>query len=123
MFGYNPIGKTLLEVARDCSLHYNGYSVFVLQDENDTTGKHLDEDFSVRLILKKHPEYADYKVKFENDFFGTTVLRVIRKSPPVDSEWAERIQNECHSEDEEGNHRTADALLCQLLEELGLVKP
>ena len=79
MFGYNPIGKTLLEVAKDCGVHYKGYSVFVLRDEHDTVGKPLYEDISVGLILRKYPEYANYTVKLENDFFGTTVLRVIKE--------------------------------------------
>lgn len=76
MFLYNPIGKTLAEVHKDYGYNIGGYSVFVLQDEKDTTGKLLDEDFSIGLILKKHPEYANCKVKYENDFYGTKVLRV-----------------------------------------------
>ncbi len=71
-----PIGKTLAEVHKDCGFNIFGYSVFVLQDENDTTGKLLGEDISIGLILRKHPQYANYKVKYENDYFGTTVLRV-----------------------------------------------
>lgn len=76
MFLYNPIGKTLAEVHKDCGGNIDGYSVFVLQDKYDTIGKPLDEDFSIGLILKKHPQYANCKVKYENDFYGTTVLRV-----------------------------------------------
>ena len=76
MFLYNTIGKTLAEVCKNCGCNIGGYSVFVLQDEQDTTGKPFDEDFSIGLILKKHPEYANCKVKYENDFYGTTVLRV-----------------------------------------------
>lgn len=76
MFLYNPIRKTLAEVHKDYGYNIGGYSVFVLQDEKDTTGKPLDEDFSIGLILKKHPEYANCKVKYENDFYGTKVLRV-----------------------------------------------
>lgn len=76
MFLYNPVGKTLAEIHKDYGFHIKGYSVFVLQDENDKTGIYLDEDFSIGLILQKHPEYANSKVKYENDFFGTTVLRV-----------------------------------------------
>ena len=76
MFLYNPIGKTLAEVHKDCGGNMSGYSVFVLQDKYDTIGKPLDEDFSIDLILKKHPQYANCKVKYENDFYGTTVLRV-----------------------------------------------
>ena len=76
MLLYNHIGKTLAEVHKDCGGYMDGYAVFVLQDENDTTGKQLDEDFSIGLILKKHPQYANCKVKYENAFYGTTVLRV-----------------------------------------------
>ena len=78
MFLYNPIGKTLAEIHKDYGSNMGGYSVFVLQDENDKTGKQLDEDFSIGLILRKHPQYANYKVKYGNDFYGTTVLRVER---------------------------------------------
>ena len=76
MFLYNPIGKTLAEIHKEFGFNMGGYAVFVLQDENDTTGKQLDEDFSIGLILQKHPEYANSKVKYENDFYGTAVLRV-----------------------------------------------
>ena len=80
MFMHDPIGKTLAEVHKECGASFNGYSVFVLQDDNDTTGIRLDEDISVGLILRKHPEYKDCVVKYENDFFGTTVLRVNKPS-------------------------------------------
>lgn len=74
---FNPIGKTLKECT--ClGYSFKGYSVFVLQDDFDNVGKRLDEDISIKQILKKHPEYADYKVKFTNDFFGSTVFRVIK---------------------------------------------
>lgn len=76
MFLYNPIGKTLAEVHEDYVYNIGGYSVFVLQDEKDRLGEPLDEDFSVGLILKRHPEYANCKVKYENDFHGIKVLRV-----------------------------------------------
>ncbi len=78
MFLYNPIGKTLAEIHKDCGANPNGYAVFVLQDENDKTGKRLDEDFEIGLILQRHPEYSDCKVKYENDFYGETVLRVLK---------------------------------------------
>ena len=78
MFLYDPIGKTLAEVHKDCGVHLGGYSVFVLKDEKDINGDSLDEDISIGAILKRHPEYADCKVKCENDFFGMLVLRVIR---------------------------------------------
>lgn len=80
MFLYNPIGKTLAEIHKDCGCNLGGYSVFFLQDENDIIGKRLDEDFSIGLILIKYPQYANCKVKYENDFYGTTVLRVVKGS-------------------------------------------
>lgn len=79
MFLYDPIGKTLAEIHRDCGSNLNGYAVFVLQDENDKFGKQLDEDISIASILQKHPEYAESIVKYENDFFGMAVLRVMRR--------------------------------------------
>ena len=78
MFMYNPIGKTLSEVAKDCGVSFTGYSVFVLVDKNDRVGKLLGESISIKHILRKHPQYADYIVKYENDFFGETVLRVLK---------------------------------------------
>ena len=73
---YNHIGKTLAEIHKDCGSNIGGYSVYVLQDEDDTLGKPLYGEYSIELILKKHPQYANYKVKYENDFYGITVLRV-----------------------------------------------
>lgn len=80
-FNYNPIGKTLAEVAKETKPdHYNGYSVFVLENPKDTTGgKEIATAYSVKAILEKHPEYSDYIVKKTNDFCGTTVLRVMKK--------------------------------------------
>ena len=77
MTNYNCIGKTLSEIAKETPISFRGgYSVFLLQDETDTTGKEIDISYSIMAILKKHPEIANYKVKFENDFYGTMVLRV-----------------------------------------------
>ncbi len=76
MFLYNPIGKSLKQIHQDCGCNMQGYSVFVLQDDVDTVGKFLEEDFSIGSILKKFPQYANCLVKYENDFFGTTVLRI-----------------------------------------------
>lgn len=78
MFLYDPIGKTLEEVHKDCGASMSGYAVFVLENENDNVGKQLDEDISIGLILRKHPEYTHYRVKYTNDFFGETVLRVLK---------------------------------------------
>lgn len=77
---YNLIGKTLAEIANETTADFRGgYSIFELQDEADTTGKEIDTSYSVKAILKDHPKIANYKVKYENDFYGTTVLRVIKE--------------------------------------------
>lgn len=74
------IGMTLAEVAKEAPPLFNGgYSVFVLQNENDSIGKEIDCSYSVRAILEKHPHIADYKVKLENNFYSTTVLRIIKE--------------------------------------------
>ena len=73
------IGKTLAEVAEETRPALSGYIVMILQDEEDTTGKRLDESYSIKAIIKEHPEIAKYKVKFENDFFRELVLRVIKE--------------------------------------------
>lgn len=80
MFLYDPIGKTLAEIHNDCGGNLNGYAVFVLQDDDDTIGIELDECISLGEIMKKHTGIADCKVKYENDFFGMTVLRVEKTS-------------------------------------------
>ena len=80
MFMYNPIGKTLDEVARETPASFcGGYSVMLLKDNSDATGVHVETSYSVRDILASHPEIAQCRVKYENDFFGTTVLRVIKE--------------------------------------------
>lgn len=73
------IGKTLAEVAERTRPTLSGYSIMILQDEEDTTGKLLDTSYSIKAIVEEHPEIANYKVKFENDFFGELVLRVIKE--------------------------------------------
>lgn len=75
----NCVGKTLLEIHLEYGIDFSGYSIFVLKDENDETGEQIDENISIGIILRKHPEYAAYKVKYVNDFFGMTVFRVIKE--------------------------------------------
>lgn len=48
MFMYNPIGKTLDQVHKDCGSNMNGYSVFILLHEDDTIGKQVGEGVITR---------------------------------------------------------------------------
>lgn len=73
------IGKTLKEVAEEAGFALGGYSIMILQDEEDTTGKLLDTSPSIKAVVEEHPEIVDYKVKFENEYFGELVLRVIKE--------------------------------------------
>lgn len=73
------VGKTLAEVAEEASLSLSGYCVMILRDKEDQTGEYLDESYSIKTIIKHYPEIANYRVKFENDFFGELVLRVIKE--------------------------------------------
>ena len=73
------LDKTLAEISEETEPHYTGgYSVFVLYDENDPTGREIDLSYSVKAILKHYPEISNYIVKRTNDFYGIRVLRVIR---------------------------------------------
>lgn len=76
MLYYNPIGKTLSDIQKECEGRALRFAVFVLKDERDHTGEYVCEDFFLGSILEKYPQYANYKVKRENDHYGTTVLRV-----------------------------------------------
>ena len=80
MFLYDPIGKTLEEVCKDCGPNLNGYALFVLQHEADKTGLCIGENISLTAILKQYTDgdkYFNYIVKFENDFYGEIVIRII----------------------------------------------
>ena len=78
MFLYDYIGKTLNDVAHDMNWYSkNGVCIFLLSNENDSTGKQVAESFSVRDILKRKPHLADKKIKLVNNFYGEVVFRVI----------------------------------------------
>lgn len=74
------IGKTLAEVAAETVLDLiNGYSVFLLYNEDDLTGREVETSYSVKAILKNHPELSECVVKRANDFYGTWVFRVLKE--------------------------------------------
>lgn len=58
------------------ALRVNAVSVFVLQDENDTIGRRVAEEFSLGVILKEHVDLRQAVVVRYNDFFGEDVFRV-----------------------------------------------
>ncbi len=74
------LGKTLAVIAEETEPdHYGGYSVFLLYNENDLTGREISVSYSVKAILKEHPEISGFVVKRTNDYYGTRVLRVFNR--------------------------------------------
>lgn len=71
------VGKTLVDLAKVTGSNYKGWAVFLLRDEKDDTGARMGEAFTLREILRRHPELTDCVVKYSNDYFGQNVLRVI----------------------------------------------
>lgn len=78
--GFDPEGKTLEEVLTEGASYPKGVAVFLLDDEEDEVGKIVDEEFSLRTILKNHPELRTARVVQYNDFFGESVFRVRKES-------------------------------------------
>lgn len=77
-------GKTLREIADQQYWFNQGVSLYVLQDENDDTGKEVGMELSVSMLIKQFPYLEHCKVKYENDFYGIQVLRVAL--PPITKE-------------------------------------
>ncbi len=74
------IGKTLAEVAAETIFDLtDGYSVFLLYNEDDLTGREIEMSYSVKAILKNHPELSECVVKRANDFYGIWVFRVLKE--------------------------------------------
>lgn len=74
--GYDLVGRMLEEVTEEGAIYTQGVAVFVLSDNEDTIGKMVAEDFSLRTILNKHPELRTSRVVSHNNFFGESVFRV-----------------------------------------------
>ena len=69
MTNYNCIGKTLSEIAKETPISFRGgYSVFLLQDETDTTGKEIDMSYSIMAILKNTPKQQITKLSLKMTF-------------------------------------------------------
>ena len=70
------VGKTLSELADQTGVSWQPIHVFVLEDEEDDTGKHLMAAYSLRQIITAHPAAAAATVVTANDYYGDIVLRV-----------------------------------------------
>lgn len=72
----NYVGNLLKSLAKCSGIHRGGYRVFLLDGKDDDTGKLIAADFSVRGILRQHPELSGAKVKYAKDYCGEIILRV-----------------------------------------------
>lgn len=81
------IGRTLDELAQVTGFNYKGWAVFLLANQEDTVGQRIDEDFTLRSLLQRHPELDPAcLVEFAHDFYGQIVLRVIMPPQVADQE-------------------------------------
>lgn len=71
------IAHTLGDLAKNTGFNFSGWVVFLLRDKDDDTGERVAEDFRISQIVRKHPELTGCIVKYANDYYGQTVLRVI----------------------------------------------
>ena len=81
------IGRTLGELAHVTGFNYKGWAVFLLANQGDAVGRRVDEDFTLRSLLQRHPELDPAcLVEYANDYFGEIVLRVIMPPQVADQE-------------------------------------
>lgn len=71
------IGRTLKEVIPDLDFSYKEVVVFLLQSENDRTGRRVAEDYSLKLLLTRFPNLSDKKIVRINDYYNQTIFRVL----------------------------------------------
>lgn len=76
----NPIGKTLGQLAIDTKEDVrDGYIIYVLNNEDDTSGVEWCESKRVQFAIDNNPQLRDYVVKYANAFFDKVILRVIKR--------------------------------------------
>lgn len=71
------VGYTLADLATMTGFNYKGWCIFQLRSKEDTTGARICEDFTLRNILRRHPELQGMIVKYAHEYYGEIVLRVI----------------------------------------------
>lgn len=72
------IGKTIGDLARCTGLNHYGYSVFVLRNDADDTGRRAGEDYTLRNLVQRFPHLRNYVVKIAYDYYGQYILRVYK---------------------------------------------
>lgn len=76
MFIQKYKGKTLKELTEITHIFNKVLRVFVLDGEDDDTGRHLIDCFSVQQVIDQIPALADARVVLAENFYGETILRI-----------------------------------------------
>lgn len=71
------IGKTLAELVQETNVFSKPVHVFILEDENDSTGKRLMDVFSLRQVVLAVPAAANAKVLIADDICRETYIRIL----------------------------------------------
>lgn len=71
------IGKKLKDIAPTMDFNKFGVTVFLLENNKDTIGKRVANDYSLSLILMKDKALNDKKIIQAYDFYGESIFRVL----------------------------------------------
>lgn len=74
------VGKTMKEIADTTTRFWYPVRVFLLQDEQDNTGRPDASGYTVKNILGINPNLTNAVVKYAEFYYGETILRVLANS-------------------------------------------
>lgn len=69
-------GKTLMYAARELGFCAKGYRVYILQGDDDRTGRRVAEDYELGRILTAHTELKHCRVISYEEYYGIVIFRV-----------------------------------------------
>lgn len=72
-------GMTLGFAAKHRGFAIKGYRVFVLEDEDNTSGKTVATGYELKNIVSQHPNLRNMRVSSEEDYYGETIIRLRSK--------------------------------------------
>lgn len=72
-------GLTFGFAAKHRGFAIKGYRVFVLDGEDDTSGKAVATGYELKNIVSQHPNLRSMRVASEEDYYGETIIRLRSK--------------------------------------------
>lgn len=76
MLSQRLAGKTVKELVEIKSMFWYPIRVFLLENEEDKTGRLLISTYTFQQILDQCPAAAEAKVVSAENYFGETILRI-----------------------------------------------